>query len=103
MLKKFGYRVIEAVDGEDGIKKFRENKDSVHLVILDVVMPKKGGKQVGQEMQTIKPEVKILYTSGYTTNILQQKDLLADKSHFIIKPVMPYELLAKIRTMLNAD
>ncbi len=103
VLKKFGYRVIEAVDGEDGIKKFRENKDSVHLVILDVVMPKKGGKQVGQEMQTIKPEVKILYTSGYTTNILQQKDLLADKSHFIIKPVMPYELLAKIRTMLNAD
>jgi len=103
VLEKFGYRVIEAVDGEDGIKKFKENKDSVRLVILDVVMPKKSGKQAGQEMKKLNPGVKILYTSGYTANILQQKDILADEGDFITKPVTPYELLTKIRAMLDGD
>jgi len=103
VLEKFGYYVIEAVDGEDGTKKFKENKDFVHLVILDVVMPKKSGKQAGQEMKKINPMVKILYTSGYTANILQQKDILADESHFLTKPATPYELLTKIRAMLDGD
>ena len=101
VLDEFGYKVIEAVDGEDGINKFIANKDTIQLVMLDVVMPKKSGKEASIAIKKIRPEVKILFTSGYTADIIQRKDILDEEADFITKPVTPHELLTKIREMLD--
>lgn len=101
VLEEFGYKVIEAVDGEDGINKFMTNKDTIQLVMLDVVMPKKSGKEASIAIKKIRPEVKILFTSGYTADIIQRKDILDEEADFVTKPVTPHELLTKIREMLD--
>jgi CheY-like chemotaxis protein len=103
VLEEYGYTVLTAVDGEDCVRKFVEHKDSIHLVILDLLMPKKNGKEAGREIRTIRPDLKILFTSGYTADVLEQKDVLEEKVDFISKPVPPHELLAKIREMLAGD
>ena len=101
VLEEFGYKVIEAVDGEDGINKFIANKDTIQLVMLDVVMPKKSGKEASIAIKKIQPDVKILFTSGYTADIIQRKDILDEEADFVTKPVTPHELLTKIREMLD--
>jgi PAS domain S-box-containing protein len=101
VLEKFGYSVIEAVDGEDAVKKFKENKDRIQLLILDVIMPKKNGKQVYDEIMELKPGAKVIFSSGYTANIIQKKGILEEGIDFILKPVSPQELLRKVREVLN--
>ena len=100
VLRQFGYGVIEAVDGDDAVRKFLENQDRVELVIVDVVMPRKDGRQATEEMRRVRPGVRVLFSSGYTADILSQKDLLADGTHFLPKPVAPEVLLARVRQLL---
>ncbi|HTP05554.1 MAG TPA: hybrid sensor histidine kinase/response regulator, partial [Nitrospirota bacterium] len=66
-----------------------------------VVMPKKSGKEASIAIKKIRPEVKILFTSGYTADIIQRKDILDEEADFVTKPVTPHELLTKIREMLD--
>ena len=61
VLEEAGYKVIEAVDGQEALEKFRENKDSIDLLLLDVIMPKINGKGVYEEAKKIKPDVKALF------------------------------------------
>jgi DNA-binding response OmpR family regulator len=58
MLTQSGYKVIEAVDGEDAVRKFMENKEKVQLLIFDVIMPKKNGKQAYEEILKLNPILK---------------------------------------------
>jgi PAS domain S-box-containing protein len=102
MLEEFGYTVIEAVDGEDAIEKFRANQDSIQLLILDVIMPKKNGREVFEEVKKMKSGTKVLFTSGYPANIIQKKGILEAGINFIVKPHRPQELLRKIRAVLNS-
>ena len=102
MLEEFGYTVIEAVDGEDAIEKFRANRDRIQLIILDVIMPKKNGREVFEEVKKIRPGTKVLFTSGYPANIIQKKGILEAGINFIVKPHPPQELLRKIRAVLNS-
>jgi DNA-binding response OmpR family regulator len=64
-------------------------------------MPKKSGKETSLAIKRIRPEVKILFTSGYTADIIQRKDILDEEADFVTKPVTPHELLTKIREMLD--
>ena len=101
ILEEFGYTVIEAVDGEDAIEKFTENKDGIELILLDVIMPKKNGKDVYDEIKKIRPGIRALFTSGYTADIINKKGLLEEGINFISKPVSPTELLKKVREVLD--
>jgi len=103
VLEEFGYKVIDAMDGEDAINKFKENKDSVSLVMVDLIMPKKSGKEAIDEIRKIKPDVKVLLTSGYTFDIISRKGILEEGMDFISKPVTPRDLLAKIRGILDKE
>ena len=96
-----GYRVIEATDGEDALQMFMKYKDSISLVILDVVMPKKNGKEVFEEIRKVKPEIKTLFTSGYTGDIVLDKGIHDEEVDFLSKPLMPNDLLRKVREMLD--
>lgn len=100
VLDRFGYKVIGAVDGEDAVIKFKENRD-IELVILDVIMPKKDGKTAYQDMKKVRPEIKAIFTSGYSTDIIDEKGVLEEGVNFIPKPVLPNDLLRKVREVLD--
>jgi DNA-binding response OmpR family regulator len=101
VLLKYGYEVIEASDGDDAIDKLLQNKDRIELVVLDVIMPKKSGKEVRDEIKKIRPDMKVLFTSGYTADIIHKKGILDEEVDFISKPVLTHELLIKIRELLD--
>ena len=96
-----GYKVVEAVDGEDAINRFVENKEKVDLVITDVIMPRKSGKEVYDEIKKIKPLIKVLFTSGYTADILTKKGIVGEGINFISKPIHPEVFFRKIREVLD--
>ena len=101
MLEQFGYQVIEAVDGEDAVNRFMENRDRVKLLLLDVIMPKKNGREVLSKIRIFDPDVKALFVSGYTAEVMHQKGLIEPGVHFLMKPVPVNDLLRMIRTILD--
>ena len=98
-----GYTVITAGDGQDAIEKFRANKDAVKLILMDIIMPKKNGKEAFSEIRQLDPDVKIIYTSGYTLEIIESRDVFDVGAELIIKPVQPLELLRKVRDLLDSQ
>jgi CheY-like chemotaxis protein len=101
VLENFGYRVIEAVDGEDAVAKFNEQNAAIDLLVFDVIMPKKNGKDAYLAIRQTRPDIKVLFTSGYTADIIHQKGILDPDMVFIMKPISPTMLLGKIREVLD--
>jgi two-component system, cell cycle sensor histidine kinase and response regulator CckA len=100
ILSKYGYKIIEAVDGKDAIEKFRRTK-KVDLVIIDSVMPKKNGREVYNEIIKINPDIKVLFTSGYTRDVILDKGIEEKEFDFISKPITPKKLLYKVGEILD--
>ncbi|MCF6147365.1 MAG: PAS domain S-box protein [Candidatus Kuenenia sp.] len=100
VLGKFGYEVIAAVNGADAVEKFKENKDVVCLLILDVKMPVMNGKDAYDEIKKIAPEVKAIFLSGYSENIIDQSMFTGESVSFLQKPVLPSRLVKKIHEMV---
>jgi PAS domain S-box-containing protein len=100
ILRQYGYKVIEAVNGEDAIEKFIKHK-KIELLILDSVMPKKNGKQAYDEIVKINPSIKAIFISGYTKDIIFDKGIEEGKVDFVPKPISPNKLLEKIRDVLD--
>lgn len=101
VLTQFGYTVIEAVDGEDAVKKFVENHDRIHLLLFDLVMPGMNGKEACDEIRKMTPDMKVIFSSGYAPDLVRQKMLLDEGTHLIYKPVSPMELLRAVRSALD--
>ncbi|MFZ3049023.1 MAG: response regulator, partial [Desulfatirhabdiaceae bacterium] len=101
VLESFGYSVILAEDGEDAVAKFMENRERIGLVLLDMIMPKKSGKEVGEAIRKISPQIKLLFSSGYARDIIQSKKLTAGGFDFILKPFRPKDLAIKVREILD--
>jgi signal transduction histidine kinase/sensor domain CHASE-containing protein len=101
VLETFGYRVIEALDGSDALTKFRLHPDEIQLVIMDVVMPKMNGRQAYEEICKIRPDVKVIFMSGYSADIIMEKGVVTEDFHFITKPIKPMEFLEKARMVLD--
>jgi len=101
ILEEFGYTVISAVDGEDAVKKFMENKDSIKLLLFDLIMPKKNGREAYDEIKKMKPDIRALFSSGHAPDLVRQ---LASSEHgvsVVHKPISPLDLLQKVRTILD--
>jgi len=96
-----GYRVIEAVDGEDGVGKFRQHQDEIALVILDVIMPKKNGGDAYDEIRAMKHDVRAIFISGYTGDIIDRQRISEDGANFLQKPILPDKLLTLVREVLD--
>ena len=101
ILRAHGYTTMEATDGEDAVKVFMENRDRVDLMLLDVVMPKKNGKEAYEEIKKTHPDVKVIFTSGYTGDIIFDKGIQGETFDFITKPLSPNGLLRKVREVLD--
>jgi two-component system cell cycle sensor histidine kinase/response regulator CckA len=101
ILQEHGYTTLEAADGEDAIRIFMENNDKIGLVIIDVVLPKKNGREVYEEIIKANPNVKTLFTSGHTDDIILEKGIEDGSFEFIAKPLLPDDLLLKVRQVLD--
>jgi two-component system, cell cycle sensor histidine kinase and response regulator CckA len=102
ILGQYGYTVIEAVDGEDAVDKFRHHQE-IALVILDSIMPKLNGREAYEAIRSIRPATRFLFMSGYTTDIVLEKGIGDQEFAFIPKPLEPKALLAKIREVLDGE
>ncbi|MCX8109798.1 MAG: response regulator [Syntrophorhabdaceae bacterium] len=100
ILSDFGYKVIPASDGEEAIEIFKKTRD-IDLLLFDSVMPKKNGREAYEEIRKIDPQIKVLFTSGYTKDIVLNKGIEDSEFHFISKPIKPTELLDKIKNILS--
>ena len=93
--------MIVATDGNDAVREFQENRDRISLLLLDVIMPRKNGKDAYEEIRAIRPGIKVLFISGYSADMISQEGILEKGSSFISKPVSPSELLRKVREVLD--
>ncbi len=101
ILEKAGYRVLSVCDGEEAVVLLRERND-ISLVISDVVMPKQNGKELLTEIRKLKPEMKVIFISGYTSDIMHAKGIMEEGLNFIAKPFSRNILLRKIRELLDS-
>jgi PAS domain S-box-containing protein len=102
VLVERGYGVIEARDGEEALRTFEARRDSVDLLLLDVVMPGMNGKAVYDNAEKMKPGVKAIFMSGYTKDIIHRKGLREEGVHFVSKPIIQHELIRKVRELLDS-
>ena len=101
VLAEFGYTVIEATNGEEAVRKFLENRDKVQLLLFDIVMPRKNGKEAYDEIRRAGGEVKVIFLSGYPAEVISNTGLLEEGYSLIMKPVHPQDLLRRIREELD--
>ncbi|MRR33993.1 response regulator [bacterium] len=103
VLETFGYRVIEACDGEDAVRQFTLRRDEIRLLVMDVVMPRMNGMKAYLEIHGICPEVEVLFISGHTADIIQDKGIVQDGFLFLKKPFKPLDLARKVRSILDRE
>jgi CheY-like chemotaxis protein len=96
-----GYRVLLAADGQQAVDQYAAHHAEIKLVLLDIVMPQLSGKAAGDQISHRNPAAKILYVSGYTMDFIRSRDLVDDRTELIMKPVQRYDLLQKVREMLD--
>jgi CheY-like chemotaxis protein len=101
MLRQFGYTVIESKDGEDAVRQFATHQDKIDLLLFDVIMPKKNGKEAYEEIRMMKPGIKALFMSGYTADLIHTTGILDEGLNFISKPVSLNVLLRRVREVLD--
>ncbi len=101
MLKNLGYKVLKAKSGREAVRICKQNKDKIDLVILDVIMPDRGGAEVYDQMRAINPEVKVLLSSGYSADEQAKEILKRGANGFIQKPFSLKELSMRIREILD--
>ena len=102
VLRQKGFTVITAVDGEDAINKFEQNKDTIDLLLLDGIMPVKSGKEAYDNIRKIKPGVKALFLSGYTGDEEANRKIQEEGLRFLQKPVPLPELMDAIWGTIEA-
>ena len=101
LLRKFGYKVILAEDGCDAVKKFAENQTKIQLILMDMIMPNMNGKQAFDEIQLLQPDIKIVFVSGYSADIVRSRGQIDAGAELVMKPVNTAELLHTVRKMLD--
>ena len=100
VLGLYGYRVVQALDGEDAVRKFAVN-DDIDLTILDSVMPNKNGREAYDDIVRMRPGTRVLFISGYTKDVVLDKGVIEKEFAFISKPLSPNDLLRAVREVLD--
>jgi PAS domain S-box-containing protein len=101
ILEKSGFAVVEAVDGLDAVEKFREMETAPDLLLFDIVMPRMNGMEAFQKIHEKRPELPVLFMSGYQEKIDPVRGLPDGAVEIVGKPVSPNDLVRKIRDILK--
>jgi PAS domain S-box-containing protein len=101
MLDKLGYKVFTARDGKEAVAAFRKHKQEIDVIILDMIMPKMSGGEAFDRIKEIRPEIKVLLSSGYSINGQASEILNRGCNGFIQKPFNLQNLSKSLRTILE--
>ncbi|MFW6255960.1 MAG: response regulator [Candidatus Sumerlaeota bacterium] len=101
ILKKAGYQVLSAFNGEEAITCLDENLEKIDLVILDVVLPKKNGKEVFEHIRRMRPDLPVLFCSGYGISTVRESLSMGENLNLVEKPFRRNALLKEVRKLLN--
>ena len=99
-LTQLGYHIVTARDGSEALAIFQQNSN-FDLLITDVVMPRMGGLELAEKMRQINPELRVLYTSGYTKREGKAEDILREGTNFIYKPATPRDIAIMVEQLLG--
>lgn len=102
ILAQAGYNVLDACGGEDAMRLCRELAGPIHLLLTDVVMPERSGKEIADCLQQLRPATRVLYMSGYTDDAIVHHGVVDSDVEFIQKPFTPLALARKVREVLDA-
>ena len=100
VLESSGYRVLEAADGEEGVARAASYEGRIDVVLTDVMMPRLGGRQLAEVLKRTRPNVRVLFMSGYTDQPLYQGSDAASVA-FLQKPFSPLALARRVREILD--
>jgi two-component system cell cycle sensor histidine kinase/response regulator CckA len=101
LLKGAGYTVLEARHGSDALDIAQRYHGSIHLLLTDVVMPGMGGRELAGRLGPRRPQMKVLYMSGYTTDAIVHHGVLDEGEAFLPKPITASALLSRVREVLG--
>ena len=101
VLHRRGYKVVEAASGEEALRLFEKRGREIQLVLTDMVMPKMSGRQLGERLRELCPDMKVIYMSGYTDDVLVRTGALSPGMSFLQKPLRPEVLANKVRETLD--
>ncbi|MGE3467914.1 MAG: PAS domain-containing protein, partial [Pyrinomonadaceae bacterium] len=96
-----GYKVLDAASGDEGLAICRSYTDPIHLLLSDVIMPKMGGIELKAHVAKLRPEISVLFMSGYTDESLAHRGIYDEDVAFIEKPFTPDALARKVREVLE--
>ncbi len=101
MLETLGYTVLSARSGKEAIEIYKKNKDNIHMVVLDMIMPKMGGSETYDKLKEINPNFKALLSSGYSIDGHAKTIIAKGCDGFIQKPFRLKTLSHKLREILD--
>jgi two-component system cell cycle sensor histidine kinase/response regulator CckA len=102
-LERSGYRVLEARFTSDALLIGRRHDGPIHVMIADVMMPGINGRELADMFTASRPQMKVLYISGYPLEVVREKLRQPDMAAFLQKPFAPDALLRKVRDLLEAE
>ncbi len=103
VLAQAGYTVITASNGADALRACEKHPEKIHLALTDVVMPEMGGRVFAEQLAKARPDIKILYMSGYTDDAIDKHGTLDPGTHLITKPFSLTDLRRKVRELLDGN
>jgi len=103
MLRQLGYTVLEVLDGLEAITVASQHPDRIHLLLTDVVMPNCGGKVAAERIRRDRPDLRVLYMSGYTDNAIVHHGVLDTDTQFLPKPFPLDDLARRVREVLDGE
>ncbi len=101
LLKNLGYNVLAAESPTVALKMLDDNKSEIHLLLTDVVMPEMDGQQLAQKIRKRLPETKVLFISGYPSDVIAQQGELEMNTAFLAKPFILIDLARKVRQVID--
>jgi len=102
ILEMSGYHILEAQHGAEAIEISQRHQGPIDLMVTDVVMPQMSGRELAQRLAPVRPEMRVLYMSGYTDDAIVRHGVLEAGTAFLSKPFTPDALAAKVRSLLDA-